>query len=206
MVVWGFYELVRIWNAGWIWGGWPSAIAFFVGLGGLLWLNEDARLLYKRVNEKERRSKKELVLRELALAKLNATKASIESKIKESERQMMAPPLPNDEEGLRRENNLVAAVRWMKPEERFNLIDKDNLDDELAGAILRSHHVAVGMTKNEQDLFRIAWQRQKFPSDVDQLTRLSNALGHIERGIPILNAFAEQKANSLAGGLHASEN
>ena len=55
MVVWGIYEPVRIWNAGWIWGGFASAIAFFVGLGGFLWLIEDARLLYKRVNENERR-------------------------------------------------------------------------------------------------------------------------------------------------------
>src|SRR6476646_10151925 len=114
---------------------------------------------------------------------------------------LRVPPPPEDKDGLRRENNLIAAIRGMKPEERSQLDDRD---DELAGAILRSHHVAVGMTKNEQDLFRSPWQRQKFPGYADQRTRLSNALGHIERGIPILNAFAEKKANSLAGGLNVS--
>ena len=92
----------------------------------------------------------------------------------------------------------------MKPEERSKLLDKDNLDDEVAGAILRSRHVAVGMTKSEQEFFRVTWQRQKFPGYADQRTRLSNALGHIERGVPILNTFAEEKANSLAGGLRVS--
>ena len=64
---------------------------------------------------------------------------------------------------------------------------------------LRSHHIAVGMTKNEQDLLRITWQRQKFPGYSDQLTRHSNALGHIERGIPIL--AEEEEAKGLASGL-----
>ena len=148
--------------------------------------------------------KQEPKLRDPAIAKLNAAKALIENRIKDNESKMSAPPPPEDEEGLRRQSNLVAAIREMKPEDRAKVLGKDNLDDELAGAILRSHHVAVGMTKNEQDLFRIAWQRQKFPGYADQRTRLCNALGHIERGIPILNAFAEQKANSLAGGLRVS--
>jgi hypothetical protein len=140
---------------------------------------------------------RETNLRGSALAKLNGARTFVEGKIKDSEIKMMAPPPPEDEDGLRRENNLIAAIRLMKPEERSNL---DHRDDEIAGAILRSHHVALGMTKNEQDMFRITWQRQKFPEYADQLNRLNSALGHIERCIPILNAFAEQKANSLAGG------
>ena len=146
--------------------------------------------------------KQEPKLREPAIAKLNAVKALIENRIKDNERKMSAPPPPEDAEGLHRESNLIAAIRAMRPEERAKLKPDD---DELAGAILRSHHIAVGMTKSEQDLFRATWQRHKFPGHADQLTRLSNALGHIERGIPILNAFAEQKANSLAGGLRVSD-
>jgi hypothetical protein len=65
----------------------------------------------------------------------------------------------------------------MSPEERSKVLDKDNLDDELTGAILRSHHVAVGMTKNEQDLFRIAWERQKFPRYANQRTASATLLG-----------------------------
>ena len=84
----------------------------------------------------------------------------------------------------------------MKPEERANL-RAGHLDDDLAGAILRNHHVAVGMTQNEQDLFRVSWQRQKFPNYSDHLIRLRNALKHLERGVPILHAFVEQKAASL---------
>ena len=42
---------------------------------------------------------------------------------------------------------------------------------------LRSHHIAVGMTKNEQDLLRITWQMQKFPGYSDQLTRHSKRSG-----------------------------
>jgi hypothetical protein len=53
-------------------------------------------------------------------------------------------------------------------------------------------------------MFRLAWQRKNFPADTEQLTRLNKALGHVERGIPILNEFAETKAKSLAGGLHVS--
>ena len=64
--------------------------------------------------------------------------------------------------------------------------------------------MAVGMTKNEQDLFRINWQRQKFPGYADQVARLKSAVGHIERGLPILNAFAEKKANDLAGSSRAT--
>jgi hypothetical protein len=94
---------------------------------------------------------------------------------------------------------LVAAIREMKPEDRAKVLDKDNLDDELAGAILRSHYIAVGMTKSEQELFRITWQRQKFPGYADQLKRLDTVRGHIERAVPILNAYADKKANDLAG-------
>ena len=64
--------------------------------------------------------------------------------------------------------------------------------------------MAVGMTKNEQDLFRITWQGQKFPGYADQVARLKSAVGHIERGLPILNTFAEKKANDLAGSLRAT--
>jgi hypothetical protein len=88
-------------------------------------------------------------LRGSALARLNSAKALIESKIKDSERQMSAPPPPEDDAGLRREGNLIAAVRAMKPEERAELNPDDH---EVAGAVLRSHHVAVGMTKNERDV------------------------------------------------------
>jgi hypothetical protein len=55
------------------------------------------------------------------------------------------------------------------------------------------------MIKTEQDLFRIAWQRQKFPELADQVNRLNGALGHIERAVPILTAYAEKKANSARG-------
>jgi hypothetical protein len=147
----------------------------------------------------------EINLREPAFAKLNSAKALIEARIKDSDRKMSAPPPPEDEEGLRRQSNLVAAIREMTPEDRAKLCDKENLgDDELAGAILRNHHVALRMSRNEWDLFRINWQRQKFPGYADQLTRLNSALGHIERGIPILSAFAEKKANSLAGDLRVA--
>jgi hypothetical protein len=49
MFAWGMYEVVRIWNAGWLWHGVTSVIAFTVGLAGLAWLVEDGRLLYKRL-------------------------------------------------------------------------------------------------------------------------------------------------------------
>jgi len=129
--------------------------------------------------------------------------APVEGKVRE--RQMSAPPPPESEEGLRREGNLIAAIRAMKPEERAKLRDKDNVvDEELAGAILRSHHVAVGMTQNEQASFRIAWQRQKFPGHAEHLNRLNRTLAHIQRAVPILTSYAEKRANSLAGGLRTS--
>jgi hypothetical protein len=62
----------------------------------------------------------------------------------------------------------------MKAERRAEL-NPDN--DELAGGILRSHHVAVGMTKNEQELFCIAWLRKRFPADVEKLGRLDRPSG-----------------------------
>jgi hypothetical protein len=37
------------------------------------------------------------------------------------------------------------------------------------------------MTKNEQEQFRIAWLRKKSPDDVEKISRLNQALGHIER-------------------------
>ena len=53
MLAWGIYELVAIWQAGWIWGGYLSAIAMFVGLLGLGWLYEDlSELLGKKPQEK----------------------------------------------------------------------------------------------------------------------------------------------------------
>ena len=58
--------------------------------------------------------------------------------------------------------------------------------------------------RNEQDLFRIAWQRRKFPGHPDKLSRLNRALKHIERAEPVLIAHAENKANGLAGGLSVS--
>jgi hypothetical protein len=115
-------------------------------------------------------------LREPAIARLNAVKALMESKIKDSEHQMSAPPPSEDDAGLRRESNLIAAIRGMKPEQRSKLLD--NLDDEVAGAILRSHHFAVGMTKSEQELFRITWQRRKYPDHVDQLARLNSGMSN----------------------------
>jgi hypothetical protein len=71
-------------------------------------------------------------------------------------------------------------------------------------AILRSHHIAVGMSKNEQDLFRIVWLRKRFPDDVEKLNRLNQALGHIEQAVPNFTAYAEETAKSLAGGVHVS--
>jgi hypothetical protein len=143
--------------------------------------------------------------REPALAKLNSTKGLIEARIKDGERKMSAPPPPEDKEGLRRESNLITAIRGMRPEERSKLRDQENIeDDEVAGAILRSHHVAIGMSKNEQDSFRVAWQSRKFPGQADKLSRLNRALRHIERAEPILTAYAEKQANGLAGGLRMS--
>jgi len=138
--------------------------------------------------------------REPALAKLDSTKGLIEARIKDGARKMSAPPPPEGEQGLRRESNLIAAIRGMKPEERSKLRDQENIeDDEVAGAILRSHHVAIGMSKNEQDSFRIAWQRRKFPGQADKLSRLDRALRHIERAETILTAYAENKAKGLGG-------
>jgi hypothetical protein len=118
------------------------------------------------------------------------TKALIESKTKDSERQMSAPTPPESDEGLRREGNLIAAIRGMKSEERSKLLDKDNLDDELAGAILRSHHIAVGMTKSEQDLFRATWQRHKFPENRTPLAVISDLVPdnhHSHSTLPLLS-------------------
>ena len=45
MVGWGAYELVTVWDAGWVWKGYRSAIACFVALSGALWLFDDLREL-----------------------------------------------------------------------------------------------------------------------------------------------------------------
>jgi hypothetical protein len=140
-------------------------------------------------------------IRKSALAKLDGTKALMESKIKDAEGRMSAPPPPEDDAGLHREGNLIAAIRGMTAEQRAEL---NTDDDEIAGAILRSHHIAVGMTKNEQELFRASWLRKRFPADVEKLNRLNQALGHIERAVPIFTAYAEETAKSLAGGVHVS--
>jgi hypothetical protein len=60
------------------------------------------------------------------------------------------------------------------------------------------------MTKNEQELFRSSWLRKRFPADVEKLSRLNQALGHIERAIPIFAVYAEKTAKRLAGGVHVS--
>lgn len=43
MVAWGTYELFHIWQAGWLWHGYHSAISFFVAIMGALWLVADLR-------------------------------------------------------------------------------------------------------------------------------------------------------------------
>ncbi len=49
MLGWGLFELYTLWQAGWIWHGFHSAIAFFVGLAGLGWLVEDLKELFCRM-------------------------------------------------------------------------------------------------------------------------------------------------------------
>ena len=60
------------------------------------------------------------------------------------------------------------------------------------------------MSKNEQDAFRIVWQRKKFPADAELLARLNQALGFVERAGPIVNAYVDNKADSLAGSTRVS--
>jgi hypothetical protein len=134
-------------------------------------------------------------LREPALAKINTARALVESKIKDIKRRMSEPPPPEDDAGLRRESNLIAAIRAMKPDQRLEL--SNNLDDEIAGAILRSHPVAIGMTASEQDAYRIAWQKKRCPDEAGHLNRNSRALAYIERAVPIITDFAEKKARGL---------
>jgi hypothetical protein len=43
MLLWGAYELKLIWDAGWLWKGAISTIAFWVAVFGLLWLLEEIR-------------------------------------------------------------------------------------------------------------------------------------------------------------------
>ena len=45
MVAYSGCELVRIRNAGWIWHGYHSAIEFFLGVVGAIWLVADVREL-----------------------------------------------------------------------------------------------------------------------------------------------------------------
>jgi hypothetical protein len=142
----------------------------------------------KKLREKEQK------LREPSLGKLNSAKALVESKIKEVERRISAPPAP-DEEGLRRQNNIVAAIREMKPDDRLELLNK--MDKEIAAAVLRNHPVALGMTTTEQDLFRLAWQKRRHAAGTDQLARDRKALAHIERAVPIVVAYCEKKMASL---------
>jgi hypothetical protein len=58
-------------------------------------------------------------------------------------------------------------------------------------ALSSLHHIAVGMTKNEQELFRMTWLRRRFPAEVEKVGHLNQALGHVERAIPIFTAYAE---------------
>src|SRR5262245_38035506 len=61
------------------------------------------------LREGERRSSHLGTGTRVALARLNAAKALIEARIRDSEREISAPPAPQDENGVRRESSLIAA-------------------------------------------------------------------------------------------------
>ena len=52
MVLWGLHELYLIHDAGWVWHGYHSAIAFFLALIGLGWLFDDLRELLGKKSER----------------------------------------------------------------------------------------------------------------------------------------------------------
>jgi hypothetical protein len=90
----------------------------------------------------------------------------------------------------------AAAIRGMKSEERAELMSR--MDDEIAGAVLRNHPVALGMTANEQNLFRLAWRKKRFSAETDQLDRNHRALAYVELAVSIVSAFTEKKVGNIA--------
>jgi hypothetical protein len=127
--------------------------------------------------------------RQAALRKLSSAVQQVSARIEALEQQMLVLPTPDDE-GARRENNLVNAIRAMDPERRRKLVDQ--LDDEIAGAVLRNHPLALGMTASEQEMFRAHWQNGKFSAERKSLEREAAILGHLQRAATILDEFSEE--------------
>ena len=109
-------------------------------------------------------------------------------------------PAPSDEDGLRREQNLVSALRGMTEEQRTVLRSDAQWDDEVAGAVLRNNPAALGMSKSEWSHWRFLWQRKKFPDLNDRVDRYTRATGYADRAVPVFDLYIEKKAKSLAGG------
>lgn len=128
-------------------------------------------------------------VREAALQKLGAARQQISARMDALKRRISVPPTPDDE-GARRESNLVSAIRSMNHERRHALLDE--IDDEIAAAILLNHPLALGMTAAEQEMVRLKWQKKKFPIELAALERESSILGFLQRGESILDKFSEE--------------
>jgi hypothetical protein len=50
----------------------------------------------------------------------------------------------------------------------------------------------------------MTWLRRRFSAEVEKVGHLNQALGYVERAIPIFTAYAEETAKSLAGSVHVS--
>jgi hypothetical protein len=131
---------------------------------------------------------------EIIAMKLDEATAKVTREIEAIERETSAPPAPHDAVGLTLESDLRRALLTMKPSEREKLID--NLDDRMAGAILRGHPATVAMTEAGQQLYRQRWRKARFPGETERLARLGTALARVEAGGKALVIFINEKANS----------
>ena len=71
-------------------------------------------------------------------------------------------------------------------------------DDLLIGAVLRGRAIVTGIEPAELEGYRAAWQRVRFPAEVDRISRLKSALNDLDRAGRLFRSFVDGIADKSA--------
>jgi len=117
------------------------------------------------------------------LSDIDNALASCRREIETLETKTSSPPRPTDASGYFLASEVrqrLAAMDEVSREAALSQVLSDD-DDAALGAILSASPMLTGITKARQQVLRSAWQKQRFASELERISRLKKALEDTER-------------------------
>jgi hypothetical protein len=137
-------------------------------------------------------------LLERAMMKVDAARKRGATAVAAIEKQTGAPPPPANAVDAMLHGEIRARLAKMSDEERASAIASG--DDHIIAAYLHGPAMLTGASEAEREMHRRAWQRAKFPAEIDRAERLKKAMAAMERGASLLLQFVAGLTDAEAIG------